>query len=91
MGEHQTQQAKDFRKSKDFAYMLIFKKYESSERALNKMKKAAQNAGNEDEVKNTELKTTDIRERIAKECLDVYFDRVDWKSWLEKTNSGNAN
>ena len=55
------------------------------------MKKAAQNAGNDDAVKNVELKTTDIRERIAKECLDVYFDRVDWKSWLEKTNSGNDN
>ena len=87
----QTQQAKDFRKSKDYAYMLIFKKYESNERALNQMKKAAQNAGNDDAVKNVELKTTDIRERIAKECLDVYFDRVDWKSWLEKTNSGNDN
>ncbi len=91
MRGHQTQQANDFRMSKDYAYMLIFKKYESNERALNQMKKAAQNAGNEDAVKNVELKTTGIRENIAKECLDVYFDRVDWKSWLEKTNSGNEN
>ena len=87
MKGHETKQYDDFQHSKDYAYMLIFKQYESNERALNKMKKEAQNEGREDDVKDVENETMDIRTSIAKECLDVYFDRVDWRSWLDESNS----
>jgi len=65
----------DFYKSKDYRYMLVFKKYDKAERELRKASKVMDEKGDKDAKKAYDDRLQDIQYRIAQECLDIYFDR----------------
>ena len=65
----------DFYKSKDYQYLLVFKKYDTMERSLRKMSKTMAEKGDLDAKAESDKKLEEIHYRIAKECLDIYFNR----------------
>ena len=65
----------DFYDSKMYKYMLVFKKYEANEKAYRKLEKQYEEKGDMDKKKEYEKKLEETRYKIAKECLDIYFDR----------------
>ena len=65
----------DFYASKDYKYMLVFKRYEKMDKAYRKMEKRATESGDKDEVKRLRDLQEDVHRRIAEECLAIYFDR----------------
>lgn len=87
MKGHTSEQYNEFRHSQDYAYMLTFGAYDSNERNYNKMRKEALNVGDKELAKEIDRERDTMREEIAKQCLDIYFDRVDWQKWLEEPNS----
>ena len=66
----------DFYGSKDYRYMLVFKKYEKIESTLRKAAKNAESQGDEANRDLYDGKLQDVQYAIAKECLDIYFDRL---------------
>ena len=66
---------KDFYNSKDYKYMLVFKKYDKMESALRKASKMDEERGDKDAKKRNDDKLQEIQYRIAQECLDIYFNR----------------
>ena len=66
---------KEVRESTDFKYTLVFKKYSTMESQIKKAKKLAQGKGDLDKVQEYDNQLEQIHYRIAKECLDIYFNR----------------
>ena len=67
--------AADFYKSKEYQYMLVFKKYDSMERNLRKASKVMDEKGDKKAKEGYDKRLEDIHYKIAKECLDIYFNR----------------
>lgn len=65
----------EFYKSKDYQYMLVFNKYDKAERELRKASKLMDEKGDKEAKKGYDDRLQDIQYRIARECLDIYFDR----------------
>ena len=65
----------DFYNSDDYKYMLVFKKYDKIEKELRKASKVAAEKGDEKKKKEYDEKLQEFQYRMAKECLDIYFDR----------------
>lgn len=67
--------AKEMMGTKDYQYMLIFKKYDKMEKQYRKRGKTAENEGDIETKNQMDEKIQSLHEQIAKECLDIYFDR----------------
>lgn len=65
----------DFYQSDNYKYMLVFSKYDKVERELRKASKLMAEKGDEASKEKYDEKLQNIQYQIAKECLDIYFDR----------------
>ena len=65
----------DFYQSKEYQYMLVFKKYEANEKGYRKLSKQYEEKGDKEKKKEYDRKLQETQYKIAQECLDIYFDR----------------
>lgn len=71
--------AKEMMGTKDYQYMLIFKKNDMKEKLYRKRGKTAENEGDIETKNQMDEKIQSLHEQIAKECLDIYFGRQEVK------------
>lgn len=71
--------AKEMMGTKEYQYMLIFKKYDKMEKQYRKRGKTAENEGDIETKNQMDEKIQSLHEQIAKECLDIYFGRQEVK------------
>ena len=65
----------EVKQSTDYKYHLVFEKYKDTESRIKKQKNLSQNKGDLDKVHQYDNMLDDIRYQIARECLDIYFNR----------------